>query len=778
MKNRRNYSYFFFAILLLPFIANAQLPGSLKTLRPCDAVNDAAGTGQLFENIHVPGITNKVQGTNGFALADLDNNGYLDFLSVNTPPFNLEGWPPRDSICGHTLNFELIPDSLSRDKLRILLNYGDWIFEEQTISLTGSPATPEDLSQGWRGGQIPALVDFNNDGLYDLFIGRQPAMMNLGIIPPGISPIGCSLFLAVDSMNHFEDISQEMNILNELAYNRQVSIADVNEDGWLDIALGADNVAAYFEGMPKSALLLYQDAGSQFTDGEFQDIGGTSTVPDFGGLYIDPSKDKAGPNIVFRDVDNDGDIDLFQGCHTLPAEAPSTHPFSPAEYRQGIFTWKNKLKDTGNFGYLKDSLNGLAQEARMKYDTISQTLVRMNQSDSAFGLSYLFFGDVDNDGIFDALAIDGSDPDRWPHPIDAGASFWYGGENFTWTEATESAGLYNLNNNYLEWYDFFDEEVTAVLFWKPNPVTAQPGLDPPRFAYRRPYHADAAFADFDNDGWLDLVILDRRQMKKVVSNRTKLYMNNGDGTFSRKTTEFSGLDASGISCEASDLNNDGLVDLIFAGDPDNSGMACYAEEYEDKIYLNTGLKGASDNNWLRFRFAGVSHARLIGAKVELFDHENGNLLGIRGIYTNQTYKSGSALEAHFGMGNKACADMKTTLPDGTILTEQCLAANQFLTIDFNNDTVVPVNVEKVVYPLNINLNIYPNPCPGVFNVVLGKFGKGSYEVINNTGQQIIEGSFEAERFSVDVSSFPNGLYYIRIKLDNETNFVSQKIIIK
>jgi hypothetical protein len=765
-------------ILLIPAFLNAQQPGSLKTLRSSDAVDDAAGTGQLFENIHVPGITDNVQGTNGFALADLDCNGYIDILLVNTPPFNLEGWPPRDRICDNTIDFNVLDDTLARDKLRMLLNKGGWVFEEKSITITGSPATPEDLSQGWRGGQIPAMVDFNKDGLFDVFIGRQPAMMTQGQIPPGTSPVGCSLFLADDSLNHFEDVSHDVHALNKLAYNRQISIADVNEDGWLDIAIGADNVAAAFNGLPKSALLLFQPSGNQFYNGDYQDIGGTSTVPDFGGFYLNPAKDKAGPDITLRDADNDGDIDLFQGCHILPADAPSTHPYSPAEYRQGIFTWKNNFKDSGILGYSKDSLNGMAQEARMKYDTASQILVRMNPNDSAFGLSYLFFADVDNDGIFDILALDGSDRDRLPHPTDAGASFWYGQGNFTWTEATTNAGLNNLNDEYIDWYNFFQEQVTAALYWKPNPVTVQPGIDPQRFAYRRAYHADAAFADFNNDGWIDLVVLDRRQQKKVVSSRTKLYMNNGDGTFSKKTTEFSGIDASGISIEACDFNNDGLVDLIISGDPDNSGIACYAEEYEDKVYMNSGLYGAANNHWLRFGFTGINHARLIGSRVELFDPNSGNLLGFRGIYTNHTYKSSSALEAHFGLGNKTCADLKITLPDGTIFSKQCVQANQYLIVDFQNDSINPVGMKNQPGVRKANVHIAPNPSQGNFNVILKDFSKGKYEVFNNLGNLINCSNFDESEFSIDLSSAPSGIYFVKFIFYKEEIYITQKIIKK
>lgn len=41
-------------------------------------------------------------------------------------------------------------------------------------------------------------------------------------------------------------------------------------------------------------------------------MGGTGIVEDFGGFYKDPAKEKAGPNIVFRDVNNDGELIYFK----------------------------------------------------------------------------------------------------------------------------------------------------------------------------------------------------------------------------------------------------------------------------------------------------------------------------------------------------------------------------------------------------------------------------------------------------------------------------------
>ena len=89
---------------------------------------------------------------------------------------------------------------------------------------------------------------------------------------------------------------------------------------------------------------------------------------------------------------------------------------------------------------------------------------------------------------------------------------------------------------------------------------------------QRPYFADAVFGDFDNDGWQDLVVLDRHESPNLET-RALLFMNRGDGTFEPKPTTFSGLDGMGICGETADLNNDGLLDLIFAADPDNTGVA-------------------------------------------------------------------------------------------------------------------------------------------------------------------------------------------------------------
>lgn len=62
---------------------------TLKTLPDSDAVRDAAGTGQLFECVHVPGLTDIGKGVNGFAIADLNRDGLPDFVASISPPVSL-----------------------------------------------------------------------------------------------------------------------------------------------------------------------------------------------------------------------------------------------------------------------------------------------------------------------------------------------------------------------------------------------------------------------------------------------------------------------------------------------------------------------------------------------------------------------------------------------------------------------------------------------------------------------------------------------------------------
>jgi hypothetical protein len=207
----------------------------------------------------------------------------------------------------------------------------------------------------------------------------------------------------------------------------------------------------------------------------------------------------------------------------------------------------------------------------------------------------------------------------------------------------------------------------------------------------RPYFADAIFGDFDNDGWVDLVVQDRSERAGEPA-RAMLFMSKGDGTFELKPTTFSGLDGNGICGEAADLNNDGLLDLVFAADPDNTSLATDARRYEDKVYWNTGQHGGKENHWLRLRFSGLSDAELVGARIEAREPGTDKLLGMRVIAGNHSYKSGSALEAHFGLGQRERADITVTPLSGRRVPFAGVKADGFLTLNLRTGSPEPVVV--------------------------------------------------------------------------------------
>ena len=613
----------------------------LKSLPNSDAVRDAAGNGQLFECVHVPGLTDIRQGVNGFAIADLNRDGLPDFIATVSPPVSLPNG------LGAASNVERVSRRTAVDQLLVLVNEGGFRFRSHAVRIRGSKLTRERFESR---AQIPNLADFNGDGFLDLFITRH-SPMTAGLNRADLPPLGNTFLVSDGAWDRFVDMSESMGARNELAYNRQSSIGDVDKDGWLDIAIGCDNIGNAMGGVPHSRLYLFRPGDSGFSDGRFEDIGDTDRIPDFGGFYHDSARDKAGPNLALRDIDGDGDLDLLQSCHVDVREP--LLPYTPGEYRQGVFCWKNLLSETGETRFEKITGNGLAVEARLKFDREKELYEPQGK---APGLAYLVFADADNDGLPDALAVGPNSPRGMPRCEDVSGRFWKNLGAFQFAENTSAAGLDALNFRYREWFAFFHQE----------------GRARPALVDRHPYYADAIFGDFDNDGWQDLVVLDRREIPGLGT-RAILWMNRGDGTFEVKPTAFSGLDGSGISGEAADLNGDGLLDLFFAADPDNTGIAVDISGYESKVYWNTGEHGGKENHWLHLTFTRIKDAELIGARVELT--ANGKKQ-YRWIHSNHTYKSGGALDAHFGLGKATSAEVSVKLLSGKTKTFTTLATDK------------------------------------------------------------------------------------------------------
>jgi len=137
----------------------------------------------------------------------------------------------------------------------------------------------------------------------------------------------------------------------------------------------------------------------------------------------------------------------------------------------------------------------------------------------------------------------------------------------------------------------------------------------------------AAWGDVDNDGYLDLFVGNEFMP-------SRLYINNGDGTFTDRTERYGVVTAGGRprgTCFA-DFDGDGDVDL-------------FVRNYNSpNVFYENGAAGARGHDHLAVRFGRKRSP--IGAQVWLYDGDK--LVGFREISGGAGYGSQEPPEAHFG----------------------------------------------------------------------------------------------------------------------------------
>ena len=117
----------------------------------------------------------------------------------------------------------------------------------------------------------------------------------------------------------------------------------------------------------------------------------------------------------------------------------------------------------------------------------------------------------------------------------------------------------------------------------------------------------AAFLDYDNDGWLDIVVLTGRRWQSHPRRRIiRLYRNNRDGTFS-DVTEKSGLGrsvwAAGIT--VGDYDNDGFDDIFITcwGQNilfHNNGDGTFPDVTEKAGLMHPGTRYGTGCTWVDY----------------------------------------------------------------------------------------------------------------------------------------------------------------------------------
>jgi hypothetical protein len=187
-----------------------------------------------------------------------------------------------------------------------------------------------------------------------------------------------------------------------------------------------------------------------------------------------------------------------------------------------------------------------------------------------------------------------------------------------------------------------------------------------------------AFLDYDNNGWLDLVVVNGHvypQMDKArlgasagYRQRKLFYESKGDGTFEEVAAKFGPLftdERVSRGLAIGDLDNDGRIDIVI-NDLDGLAQVLHNEV-------------ANPGNWLIVKLTGAGkNPSAIGATVTV---KAGSLSMRRLVQSGQAYISQFDKRQHFGLGAATeAALVEVTWPDGTKTTRENVKANQILEV--------------------------------------------------------------------------------------------------
>ena len=423
-----------------------------------------------------------------------------------------------------------------------------------------------------------AVADYDNDGDLDLYVTN----------------FGGNVLYRNNGDGTFTDVTDHAGV-GESRWSLGSAFADCDNDGFVDLYVTnyidfdfemhtgctQKGVATYcppetFQGSPDT---LYRNNG----DGTFTDVTASA------GVY---NKDGKGMGVVFGDYDNDGDVDCYVGND-------AGENFLYRNGGDGTFT---------NVGWMAG--------------------VEADENGNVQGTMGVDFGDYDNDGLLDLIAVNYQQQPNALYRNDNGDFF---------TDVSFAAGMAD-SLPYVGW-----------------------GAD---------------FFDVDNDGDKDLLIANGHLQDTVEQydgtttypQHNHLLINDGQGGFANASmrTE-SGLQSRKVSrgFATGDYDNDGDLDVLISNANDSAQL----------------LRNDSGNlgNWILIRTIGTRSNRSgIGTRIKI---QTGDLNQIDEVRGGSGYLSQNDLRLHFGVGTqKRIERIEARWTSGVVDIIRDVAPNQIITI--------------------------------------------------------------------------------------------------
>ncbi|HEX8370904.1 MAG TPA: CRTAC1 family protein [Pyrinomonadaceae bacterium] len=511
------------------------------------------------------------------------------------------------------------------------------------------------------------------------------------------------------------------------------AVFDCNDDGFLDVAtVNGSSVERFKNGGDLFLTLYRQIDGATSKTPKFENLtasagiarkgwGMAVTAVDFDGdAKLDLLATGFGGNAVYRgagqckfidvteksnlkgsgfmagaawaDYDRDGDLDVFVPRYvSLDLNNLPVFGSSPTCSFRGIRVQCGPRGLAGETDlFFRNRGDGTFEEAAGKIGVADEK--------KYYGLGAIW-GDYDNDGWLDLYVADDGTPNYLyknnkngtfsdvgfeSGTSYSGAGVEQGSMGVTWGDYDNDGRLDLFVTNFDNEHNALYKNLGAKGFLD---VSLEAKIGAPSVPY---VGWGTAFADFDNDGWLDLLVVNGHvypQIEFVKSGAQQgfrqhflLHRNLGDGTFAEVSKEAGLRD---VSLQArrgaafGDLNNDGLIDAVVT----NLGEA-------PTVLLNTSK---NQNQSVIFKLVQTkTNYDAVGARVTL---KTAKRSMIREVEAGASYLSQNDLRLHFGLGNgEKIENAEVRWSDGTTQTLDKIEPNRIITVTQNKGVTASVNI--------------------------------------------------------------------------------------
>jgi enediyne biosynthesis protein E4 len=500
-----------------------------------------------------------------------------------------------------------------------------------------SPTAQKYLIETMGGGV--ALLDYNNDGLLDIFLVNSGQLTNPMRLPETFDrrdPRNWNRLYRQNQDGSFTDVTKEAGLANagDTNYGMGVAVGDYDNNGFPDM---------YVTNYGKN--ILYHNNG----DGTFTDVTAKAGVA-AGGWSC-----SAG----FFDYDNDGNLDLFV---TRYMEWDTQHSKICGNEWQ-TYCPPATFPSTTSILY-RNRGDGT-------FEDVSQKSGIASSKGRALGVSFADYDDdgytdifVSNDGMRQFLFHNEGNGTFKECGLESGAALTADGKPLsgmgTVFQDYDNDGRPDILVTVLprEIYALFHNEGNGTFSYS----SLQAGLGVLTAASSG---WGVGLEDFNNRGWKDLFVAQSHVLDNVEQidhmlryKEPPLFAVNHDGRFERAD---SGVESplAGRGAAFGDLNNDGWIDAVITslgGEP--------------LVLLNHPGTG----NWLSITLRGTrSNRDGQGARVKV----NGQ---VRFATTGGSYISASDKRLHFGLASAKTATVEIRWPSGAHQVLENVKANQFLEV--------------------------------------------------------------------------------------------------